>query len=112
MPEWANELVGCAANGARLGRHTLVGELAEGRLGFVELEVHCAQDLRRFGKLNIAVLDDLDAIAPRIEKIEEWPRQQTPSRRFDPLPHARTVIDDEARNGGVDPRAASGFPSG
>src|SRR5215472_3490072 len=80
----------------RLGRHALVGELAPRVFVFAEIEAHCMQYMRRLGELNIGVLDDLDAIAPRVEKIEERSGQEPSARRLDPRAHAGAVIDDEA----------------
>src|SRR5260370_8626177 len=35
-------------------------------------------------------------MAPGIQKLEDGPRQDLPACLFDPRPHTRTVIDDEA----------------
>src|SRR5215469_13672361 len=80
----------------RLGRHALVGQLAPGVFVFVEIEAHCMQYMRRLGELNIGVLDDLDAVSPGVEKIEERSGQEPSARRLDPRAHARAVIDDKA----------------
>ena len=73
-------------------------------------ESHPAQHVSCLGKLNVVVADNLDAVAPRVEEIEEWSGQ-----RFDPgggqgLAHGVGVINDQAR---VDPRPQPAYgPSG
>ena len=51
---------------------------------------HAAQHVRRFGELDIVVADNLDAIAPRVEKVEKRAGQRLDS--------------------GVGQRFADGFP--
>ena len=51
--------------------------------------------MRRLGELDVGVFDDLDPIAPGIEKVEERTRHQLPTGSHDPLAHARTIIDNE-----------------
>src|SRR5262245_46780718 len=79
----------------RLRRHALFRELADRLLRLAEVEAHGAQHMRGLGELNIPVFNHLDAIAPRIEKIEERPRQEPPAGGLDAGAHARPVIDDE-----------------
>src|SRR5215471_5262052 len=79
----------------RLGRHPLFGQFAPGVFVLVEIKAHRVQHMRGLGELDIGVFDDLDAIAPGIEKIEEGARNQLPAGRHDPLAHARAVVDDE-----------------
>src|SRR2546428_5067788 len=43
-------------------------------------ESHAAQHIRRLGELNILVADDLDAVAPRVEKVEKRSREGLDSR--------------------------------
>ena len=54
-----------------LGRHALVGELPNGAFGFIELQSHPAQHVRRFAELDVVVADDLDAVAPRVLEVEK-----------------------------------------
>jgi hypothetical protein len=41
---------------------------------------HAAQHVRRFRELNIVVADNLDAVAPRIEKVKERAGQRLDPR--------------------------------
>src|SRR6267154_3390118 len=78
-----------------LRRHALVGQLAPRLLGLVESKSHRVQHMRRLGELNIPVFDDLDTIAPGVEKVEERPGQEAPARGLHLRPYTRTIIDDE-----------------
>jgi hypothetical protein len=51
----------------------------------------------RLGELDISVLHDLDAIAPRIEKVEEGSRQQLSACGFDSDANTRAIIDDQPK---------------
>src|SRR6516225_1988648 len=79
----------------QLGHHALLGQLAPSVLVLVEIEAHRAQDMRRLGELDIGILDHLDAVSPRIEKVEKGSRHQLAAGRFDPVAHTRPVVDDE-----------------
>ena len=50
-----------------------VGEFLPGLVVLVEREAHAAQHVRRLGELDVRILDDLDAVAPGVEEIEERP---------------------------------------
>src|SRR5437868_9503206 len=39
-------------------------------------QAHAAQHVRRLGELDVVVADDLDAVAPRVEKVEKPPGQR------------------------------------
>src|SRR5438045_2129574 len=54
----------------------LVGELLLRLVGLRAIELHAAQHLRRLGELDVRIGDHLDAVAPRIEEVEERPLQQ------------------------------------
>ena len=45
-------------------------QLLERGLALVELEAHAAQHGRRLGELDVAVVDDLDPVAPRVAEVE------------------------------------------
>src|ERR1044072_1613331 len=57
------------------------------------LQVHAAQHVRRLGELDVVVADDLDAIAPRVEKIEKPARQHIDSRVSQRLADGLLVVD-------------------
>src|SRR6185312_11260194 len=57
---------------------------------------HAAQDVWRFGELNVVVADDLHAVSPRVEEIEEPARQRLDARRCQRRANGFLVIDDEA----------------
>src|SRR5205085_6645049 len=50
----------------------------------------------RLGELDVGVLDDLDAVAPGIEKIEEGAFDHRRAGRLGALLHTRAVVDDKA----------------
>lgn len=53
-------------------RHTLVGELFQGAFRLIQAaETHSPENMRCFGKLDVVVADNLDAVTPRVEKVEE-----------------------------------------
>src|SRR5690349_16283623 len=52
--------------------------------------------MRRLGELDVGIFHDHDPIAPRVEKTEKRTRQEAAASFFDPRPHARSVVDDEA----------------
>src|SRR6476661_2460032 len=58
-------------------------------------ESHAAQDVRRFGELNIVVTDDLDAIAPGIAEVEKWSRKRFDACVGECLARGFLVVDDE-----------------
>src|SRR5262245_414639 len=59
-----------------LRRHSFVSELLDRLLVLREMrQPHAAQHVWRLGELDIVVADDLDPVAPGIDKIEEAPRQ-------------------------------------
>ena len=72
----------------------LVAQLAQRRLGLLELEAHAAEDLRRLRELDLAVRDDLHLVAPRVEErvAAEDVDPGLPRRRE----HGVAVVDDEA----------------
>src|SRR2546423_1348469 len=62
---------------------------------------HTAQYVRRLGELDVVVADDLDAIAPRIEKVEEPAGQWSNARAGQRLAHGLLVVDHESEMAAV-----------
>src|SRR5437762_9091306 len=60
-------------------------------------ESHAAQDIRRLGELNILVADDLDAVAPRVEKVEKRSREGLDSRVGQCFAGRFLVIDHKSK---------------
>ena len=56
---------------------------------------HAAEHVRRLGELDVVIADDLDAVAPRIEKIEKLTGQRLYTHLGQRLPHRFLVIDDK-----------------
>ena len=62
-------------SGASIGRHSLVSQLLDGLRGLCEVcQAHASQDMRCLGELDVVVADDLDAVAPRVEEVQESAR--------------------------------------
>ena len=57
---------------------------------------HTAEYIRRLGELDVVIADDLDAVAPRVEKIEKLTGQRLHTRLGQRLPHRFLVIDDKS----------------
>jgi hypothetical protein len=51
--------------------------------------------MRRFGELDVVVADDLDPVAPGIEKIEKAPGQRLDAGLGQGLAHRLLVIDHQ-----------------
>src|SRR5512134_2876732 len=65
---------------ASVRRHALVRKLLDRSLVLRQMrQPHAAQHVRRLGELDVVIADDLDAVAPRIEKVEKrtWQRLDT-----------------------------------
>ena len=58
---------------------------------------HAAQDVWRFGKLYILVADDLDAVAPWIEKVKKRPRKGLDSRIAQRFTDRILVVDHKSK---------------
>ena|SRR5262249_29132013 len=58
---------------------------------------HAAQHVRRLAELNVLVADDLDAVAPGIEEIEEPAGQHLDPGCRERLAHRLFVIDDQPK---------------
>ena len=83
-------------SGASIGRHTLVSQLLDGLRGLCEIcQAHAAQNMRRLGELDVVVADDLNTVAPRVEKIQEAPGQDLHAGGGQSCAHGLLVIDHE-----------------
>lgn len=71
--------------------HTLVGLGCLCETG----QPHAAQHMRCLRELDVVVADDLDAVAPRVEEIEEAARQHAHSRLCERLTRRLLVIDHD-----------------
>src|ERR1700720_988162 len=92
------------APGSLLIPASCLSRSAPARAGvLVELEAHAAHDVRGLRELDIVVLDDLDAVAPRVEKIEEWALDHLGAGRLGAFLDARAVVDDKADMPPLDP---------
>ena len=58
---------------------------------------HAAQHVQRLGELDVVVADNLDAVAPRVEKVEEWAGQRLDSRFGQRFADCILVIDHESK---------------
>src|SRR5437868_8069607 len=81
--------------GHSFGRHAFFGQFLSGIGVLVELQPHAAHDVGRLGELDIGILDDLDAVAPGIEEIEERALDHLGAGRLGARLHAGSVIDDK-----------------
>ena len=76
--------------------HAFVGKLFFRFVILGEREAHAAHHIGRLRELDVRVLDDLEPVAPRIEKIEERPFDKPRASGFRELDSAAAVVDDEA----------------
>src|SRR5438034_3572409 len=60
-------------------------------------EPHAAQHVWRLGELNILVADDLDAVAPRVEKVEKRSRESLDSRVAQCFAGRFLVVDHQSK---------------
>ena len=56
---------------------------------------HPAQHRRGLGELDVAVLDDLEVVAPRVANCRPRPRSRLDAGRLQGRPHRLAVVDDE-----------------
>src|SRR3954447_2421025 len=76
------------------GGEALVAQLGGGRVGLAELEAHPGQDLLGLGELDLVVLDNLDAVAVGVEKVEAAAGQDL-GARGDQCPARRLLVVDD-----------------
>src|ERR1044072_5892677 len=60
-------------------------------------QTHAAQHVWRLGELDVVVPNDLDAVAPRVEKVEKPARQRIDAGLSQRLADCVLVVDHEAK---------------
>src|SRR4029079_2152753 len=70
---------------------------------------HAAQHVGRLGELDVLVADNLDAVAPRVEKVEKRPRQRFDSRLSHRLADGFLVVDHKPKMTSIVSRLSSAF---
>ena len=79
-----------------LASETLLAKLAQSRFLLLEpVEAHAVQDRRRLRELDVSVLDDLDAVAPRVSEVEPPPRQDLGAGLLQRSAHRLLRVDDQ-----------------
>lgn len=79
-------------------RHTLGRKLLDRGLVLRQMrQPHAAQHVRRLGELDVVIADDLDAVAPRIEKVEKRARQRFDAGVSQRFAYGVLVIDHKAK---------------
>src|SRR3954468_4156254 len=74
----------------------LVAQLVPRSLGLAEFaEAHPAQHLVALRELDLVVLNDLYAIAPRVAKVESAARQHRHPRLPERAPHGLAIVHDK-----------------
>jgi len=58
---------------------------------------HAAQHVRRLGELDVVIADNLDAVAPRVEKVEKRAGQRLDSRIGQRLADGILVVDHKPK---------------
>ena len=77
--------------------HALLGQFLFRILVFREVrKAHATQDVGGFRELDVLIADYLDAIAPRIAKIQEGAIQRSDTSRFQRVAGCLLVIDNQA----------------
>src|SRR5438067_8725592 len=89
--------------GRSFRHHAFFGQFLSGIGVFVELQPHAAHHVGRLGELDVRVFDDLDAVAPGIEKIEERALDHLGAGRLGAFLDARAVVDDKTDMPPLDP---------
>src|SRR6476619_1499079 len=72
-------------------------------------QFHAAQHVRRLGELDIVVADNLDAIAPRVEKVEKRAGQWLNARVSQRLADNVLVVDHKPKMTSLVSRLSSAF---
>jgi steroid delta-isomerase-like uncharacterized protein len=86
-----------AAPKRRLAVEALDAQLFEGLFAlFQALEAHAAKNVLGLRKLDLAVLDDLDVVAPGIEEVDGASGLNLHARLLERSPSGLLVVDDEA----------------
>jgi hypothetical protein len=88
----------------------LLAQLCERGRTLVEvLEPHAPQHRRGLRELDLAVLDDLKAVPPRVAKVEEAARENLRTRLLESSSNGLLVVDDETEVTGLVGRLRSAF---
>src|SRR5829696_773329 len=83
-----------AEAGALVRRQALLAQLLQGVLALSQVaEAHCAQYVGGFGELDLGVLHDLPAVAPRVEEVETPAGQDLHVHLVKRPPHRPPVVD-------------------
>ena len=64
----------------RLAAEPLLAQLGERALGLLDLDPHPREHARRLRELDLAVVDDLDVVAPGVEEVEPAPGKDLGAR--------------------------------
>src|SRR5262245_34375464 len=94
--EGAGEVREEPAKDRLLTEEALGAQLREGLLALLEVELHRLQNLGNLHELHLAVVDDLEQVAPRVTDVEARWRGHRNARRDERLAHGLLVVDDEA----------------
>src|SRR6185503_18643232 len=76
------------------------------------VQAHPAQDARGLRELNFAVFDDLQVVAPGVEKVEAAAAERPDPRRIEGSPDGLLVVDDETEVTRLVGRLAAAFGEG
>src|SRR5690242_13828598 len=72
-------------------------------------QTHAAQHVWRLGELDVLVADNLDAVAPRVEKVEKWAWQWFYPRVSERLTDGILVVDHKPKMTPIVSRLSSAF---
>ena len=90
-----------------LAAEALLAQLGEGALGLLDLDAHPGEHGRGLRELDVAVVDDLEAVAPGIAEVEAAPGEDLDAGRLE-RPRGRPPCRRRpARSGGARPAPAS-----
>jgi hypothetical protein len=77
-------------------RHALPDEFFDRFLVLRQMRQSHAQHVRRLGELYVVVANNLDAIAPGVEKVEKWAGQRLDTRIGQRLADGILVVDHKS----------------
>jgi hypothetical protein len=76
--------------------HPLVSQLLSGAVALIQvIEAHAMQNIRSIRELNRSIVNNLDAISPRVTKVEERPRNLINARRLERPPSGFLIVNNE-----------------
>ena len=76
--------------------HALVGQFSFCLVVLGEREAHAAHHIWRLRELDVCIFDDLETIAPGIEKIEVRPLDKTRAGGFRQIDDAAAIVHDKS----------------